>query len=44
MVLVRLVLIYAFLMFTSPIATHALARAAIATGVEPLIVAEGDEE
>jgi multicomponent Na+:H+ antiporter subunit G len=43
-VLVRLVLIYAFLMFTSPIATHALARAALATGVEPWTVAEGDEE
>ena len=43
MVLVRLVLIYAFLMFTSPIATHALARAALATGVKPW-TAEGDDE
>lgn len=34
-VLVRLVLIYGFLLFTSPIATHALARAAMAGGVEP---------
>ena len=34
-VLIRLVLVYAFLMFTSPIATHALARAALAGGVEP---------
>ncbi len=34
-VLVRLVLIYAFLLFTSPIATHALARAGLAGGVEP---------
>jgi multicomponent Na+:H+ antiporter subunit G len=34
-VLVRLVLVYAFLLFTSPIATHALARAGIAGGVEP---------
>ena len=35
LVLVRLVLVYAFLMFTSPIATHALARAGLAGGVEP---------
>ena len=35
LVLVRLVFVYAFLLFTSPIATHALARAAIAGGVVP---------
>lgn len=34
-VLVRLVLVYAFLTFTSPISTHALARAAIAGGAKP---------
>ncbi|MDH3270389.1 MAG: monovalent cation/H(+) antiporter subunit G [Gemmatimonadota bacterium] len=34
-VLVRLVLVYLFLLATSPIATHALARAGIAGGVEP---------
>jgi multicomponent Na+:H+ antiporter subunit G len=34
-VLVRLVLVYAFLTFTSPISTHALARAAIAGGLKP---------
>lgn len=34
-VLIRIVLIYAFLLFTSPIACHALARAGIAGGVEP---------
>jgi multicomponent Na+:H+ antiporter subunit G len=34
-VLVRLVFVYAFLLFTSPIATHALARAGLAGGVEP---------
>lgn len=34
-VLVRLVFIYTFLLFTSPIATHALAHAGIAGGVEP---------
>ena len=33
--LVRLALIYGFLLFTSPIATHALARAGLAGGVEP---------
>ena len=36
LVLVRLVFVYAFLLFTSPIATHALARAALAGGVEPV--------
>lgn len=36
LVLVRLVFVYAFLTFTSPIATHALARAALAAGVAPL--------
>jgi len=34
-VLVRLVLIYAFLLFTSPIAGHAVARAGLAGGIEP---------
>ncbi len=32
----RFVLVYAFLLFTSPIATHALARAALSGGVEPV--------
>lgn len=31
----RLLLVYAFLLFTSPIGTHALARAALAGKVEP---------
>ena len=34
-VLFRLVFIYAFLLFTSPIATHAVARAALHGGLEP---------
>lgn len=38
MVLVRLVLVYAFLLFTSPIASHALARAALVSGHEPYTV------
>lgn len=42
-VLVRIVFVYAFLLFTSPIATHALARAGLAGGVEPW-AAEGDGE
>lgn len=41
LVLVRLVFVYAFLLFTSPIATHALARAALAGGVEPYTVPGG---
>jgi multicomponent Na+:H+ antiporter subunit G len=36
LVTVRLIIVYAFLLFTSPIATHALARAALVGGVEPL--------
>ena len=35
LITVRLVIVYAFLLFTSPIGTHALARAAIVGGVEP---------
>jgi len=42
-VLVRLALVYAFLLFTSPIATHALARAGLAGGVEPW-TGDGDGE
>ena len=38
LVLVRLILIYAFLLFTSPISTHALASAAMSGGVEPYTV------
>jgi len=43
-VLVRLALVYAFLTFTSPIATHALARAALAGGVEPWTNEEDEAE
>ncbi len=42
-VLVRLVLVYAFMLFTSPIATHALARAGLAGGLEPWTNEAGDE-
>lgn len=42
LVLVRLVFVYLFLLFTSPIATHALARAGLAGGVEPWTNEEGD--
>ena len=42
-VIIRLALVYAFLLFTSPIATHALARAGIAGGVEPWSSAEEDD-
>jgi multicomponent Na+:H+ antiporter subunit G len=41
-VFIRLVLVYAFLLFTSPIATHALARAGLAGGVEPWTHDEGE--
>ncbi len=44
MVTVKLILIIAFLFFTSPAATHALARAALTAGVEPLLGKSGDGE
>ena len=41
--LVRIVFIYAFLLFTSPISTHAVARAALSGKVEPYRVpVQGD--
>jgi len=42
LVTVKLIAIGVLLFFTSPVATHALARAALARGVEPLL-AKGDE-
>jgi multicomponent Na+:H+ antiporter subunit G len=36
LITVRLMMIWAFLLFTSPIATHALARAALHGKVEPI--------
>jgi len=36
LIAVRLVLIWIFLLFTSPVGTHALARAALHAGVQPL--------
>ena len=39
-VLFRLILLYLFILFTSPISTHALARAGLAGGVEPWTAAE----
>ena len=38
LITVRLLMIWAFLLFTSPIATHALARAALHGKVEPMRV------
>ena len=43
LVAVRLVLVLAFLWFTSPIATHAVAKAALSGGTTPY-TAEGDGE
>ncbi len=41
LITVRLLIIWAFLLFTSPIATHALARAALHGKVEPIRVKVG---
>lgn len=38
LVAVRLMLVWAFLLFTNPISTHALARAALSGGVRPFRV------
>ena len=35
LIMVRLIIVYALLLFTSPIGTHALARAALSGGVVP---------
>jgi len=40
----RLLLVYAFLLFTSPIGTHALARAALSGNVEPFRASSIPEE
>lgn len=43
LVAVRLLLVWAFLLFTSPISTHALARAALSGGIKPFrVVKKGD--
>jgi multicomponent Na+:H+ antiporter subunit G len=42
LVTVKLITIGILLFFTSPVSTHALARAALARGVEP-VLAKGDE-
>lgn len=42
LVTLRLILVLAFLWFTSPIATHALAKAALSGGTEPYTLAGGD--
>ncbi len=44
MVTVKLFLIIAFLFFTSPAATHALAQAALVAGTKPLLGKSGDGE
>ena len=39
----KLVMIFIFLILTSPVATHAIAQAARQSGLEPKVVAEEDE-
>ena len=43
-VTVKLFLIIAFLFYTTPTSTHALARAALAGGLKPLVDKQTDEE
>ena len=42
LVTVRLLLILAFLWFTSPVATHAVAKAALSVGLRPYMLGGGD--
>ncbi len=44
LVTVKLFLIIAFLFYTAPTATHALANAALKSGLAPLVEDDGDEE
>jgi multicomponent Na+:H+ antiporter subunit G len=44
LITVRLLMIWAFLLFTSPIGTHALARAALHGGVVPFRVEVGEDD
>jgi multicomponent Na+:H+ antiporter subunit G len=41
LVAVKLLLIFIFILYTSPTATHALARAALNGGVEPILGGQG---
>ena len=43
-VTVKLVLILIFIFFTSPTATHALAQAALSSGLKPILYDAGPEE
>jgi multicomponent Na+:H+ antiporter subunit G len=44
LVSVKLFLIIAFLFFTSPTSSHALAQAALQAGIRPFTRKEGDKE
>lgn len=44
MVTVKLILVLAFLWFTSPVSTHALARSALHGGLRPLLKSEQEED
>lgn len=43
LVAVKLLLIFAFILYTSPTATHALARAALNGGVKPMLPTPAEE-
>jgi len=43
LVTVKLLLIWLFLWFTSPVASHSVARAAILGGIRPILAGAGDE-
>lgn len=42
LVTVKLIFILLFLWYTSPVASHALARAAVRAGIKPATIKEGD--
>lgn len=43
LVLAKLVLIFCFVLITSPVASHALAKSALHSGLKPLIYAQGKQ-
>lgn len=44
LVTVKLLLIVVFILFTSPVSTHALAQSALSTGVKPQLADLGDND
>lgn len=44
LVTVKLIFIVVFILYTSPVATHALAQSALSTGVKPNLAEDGEKQ